>query len=140
MNLLGITRGAIGAVNPDRPGTLYTSTGYTNSFGILTPTFTSAPAWFQVQALAHDKLVHARGLNYASDLWTIYADGDLAAVDRPSQTGGAVIQLTDDGSWYAVTLVNEWWPDWCCVDATRQLNAPNIAALIAAIQNGTNPA
>lgn len=139
MNLFAITAGAIDEVNPFRPGTVYVSTGYTNTRGILTPQFTPVSALLQVQALAHDPRYDARGLNYSSDKSTVYAEGNFDTVSRPSQKATTLIQFADDLTWQAVTQVKEWWPDWCSFEVTRQLDAADVQALLKAIQNGANP-
>lgn len=138
-NMHAVVRGAITTLNPDEPGTVYVSTGSTNVRGILTPTFTAVAAQLQFQAQAHDKVMHERALEYSSMYDTVYAYGNFTGVDRPDGKGGDVIQTTADGKFYLITRVLEWWPQWCSFEVTRQLNAPNVQALIAAIKNGSNP-
>jgi hypothetical protein len=139
LNMHDIVRGAITSINEDRPGTVYVSTGYTNVRGILTPTFAPVTATLQVQAQKHDPLRHDRALQYSNAYLTIYAYGNFSDLERPDGKGGDVVQMTDDSKWYAITQVLEWWPTWSCFEVTRQLNAANVQALIAAIKNGANP-
>lgn len=138
-NMHDVVRGAIQAVNEDQPGTVYISTGSTNVRGILTPNFTPVAAQLQVQAQKHTPLQHERDLLYSNAFLTIYAYGNFSDLERPDGKGGDVVQLTNSGQWYAITQVLEWWPSWCAFEVTRQLNAANVQALIAAIKNGSNP-
>jgi hypothetical protein len=141
LNLHGIVRGAIEVVNDDVDGTVYVNTGRTNVRGILTPTFTPVSARLQVQAQKHTPLAHERGLEYSNSFLTIYAYGNFADVERRMGTGGDMINVPAGPriGWYYVTTVLEWWPDWCALEVTTQLNAPNIQTLLAQIQNGANP-
>ena len=134
LNMHAITRGAIQSVNTDIPGTIYVSTGYTNVRGILTPTFAAANADLQVQADTHDKLWHERSLAYTVGHTIIYAYGNLSDLNRPEGKGGDIIYV--NGNWQAITQVQEWWPDWCCVSVSQQLDAATLDALLALIKNG----
>lgn len=138
-NMHDVVRGAIQAVNEDQPGTVYISTGATNVRGILTPNFTPVTALLQVQAQKHTPLMHEREVLYSNAFLTIYAYGNFSDLERPDGKGGDVVQLTNSSQWYAITQVLEWWPSWCAFEVTRQLNAANVQALIAAIKNGSNP-
>jgi len=138
-NMHDVCRGAIQETNPDRDGIVYVSTGNQNVRGILTPQFSSVAARIQTQAQKHDPLRHERGLLYNSNYLTMYAYGNFSDLERPDGHGGDVVQMQDDLQWYAITQVLEWWPTWCAFEVTRQLNAPNVQALITAIQNGANP-
>lgn len=142
-NLHGVVRGAIQSINQDTPGTVYISTGNTNVRGILTPTFVPVQAMLQVQAQKHDPLRHQNNLQYSNSYLTIYAYGNFSDLERPSNQGGDVVQfqrVLDDGpQWYYISQVLEWWPGWCCFEVTRQLNATDIANLLAQIRNGGNP-
>ena len=134
LNMHAITRGAIQSVNTDIPGTVYVSTGYTNVRGILTPTFAAANADLQVQADTHDKLWHERSLAYTVGHTIVYAYGNLSDLNRPEGKGGDIIYY--NGNWQAITQVQEWWPDWCCVSVSQQLDAATLDALLALIKNG----
>ena len=138
-NMHDDVRGAITDLNDDTPGNVYVSTGATNSRGILTPTFSTVAAQLQFQAQDHDKVMHERGLEYAGIYYTVYAYGNFTGIDRPDSKGGDLVQTTSDGKFYLITRVLEWWPQWCSFEVTRQLNAANVQALIAAIKNGSNP-
>lgn len=138
LNLHGLVRGAIEAVNDDVDGTVYMSLGATNVRGILTPQFTPVAARLQVQAKQHSPIQHERNLEYSSGFLTIYAFGNFQDIERRSQSGGDVIYIPSGprAGWYYVTTTLEWWPDWCAVEVTNQLNAPNLATLIDQIANG----
>jgi hypothetical protein len=138
LNLHHIVRGAIQAVNPDVPGAVYVSTGAATVRGIRTPTFALLPAErLQVQAMSHEDLYHLNGLAYAGGMSKLYAYGNFASILRPDGKGGDLVNL--DGQWWAVQQVLEWWPGWCSVAITRQVNADSLAALLDALANGAVP-
>lgn len=137
LNMHAITRGAIQSVNTDIPGTVYVSTGYTNVKGILTPNFAAVNADLQVQADTHDKLWHERSLAYTVGHTIIYAYGNFSDLSRPEGKGGDIIYY--NGNWNLITQVQEWWPDWCCVSVSQQLDAATLDALLALIKNGSVP-
>lgn len=141
LNLHGIVRGAIEAVNDDVDGTVYMGVGATNVRGILTPTFTPVTARLQVQAQKHDPIQHEHNLEYSGGYLTIYAFGNFNDIERREGSGGDVVNIASGSraGWYYVTQVLEWWPDWCAFEVTTQLNAPNLATLISQIRNGNNP-
>lgn len=136
MNLHDMVRGAITSVNADTPGAVYVSTGNANVRGILTPQFKYIPANLQVQAKAHKGVSHERGLQYTSALFTIYAYGDFKDIERPQGKGGDVCHFGE--SWYYISQVLEWWPDWCSFEVTKQLDATSMATLLQFLQNGEN--
>jgi hypothetical protein len=138
LNMHDIVRGAITSVNDDVPAMWYSSTGYTNNQGILTPTFTTLAITVQVQAKDHSGRVHDRALNYSTDFTTVYAYGNLADMSRPDGQGGDILNI--GGEWWYISRVNEWWPTWCSVEVSRQVNATTLAQLQALIANGTVPA
>lgn len=136
-NYHAIVRGAIESINSDTDGTVYVSTGRTAVRGILTPTFAAVTARLQVQANVHSGLIQERGLEYNRSLYTVYAYGNFSDLDRPTDTGGSVCNF--NGTWWYINQVQEFWPFWCSFDITQQLNAADIAALLAQLQNGANP-
>lgn len=138
LNLHRIVRGPIQRVNPDVPGAVYISTGATTMRGIKTPTFALLPTErLQVQAMAHDELYHLNGLNYAGGMAKLYAYGQFTGISRPDGQGGDLVLV--NGEWWAVQHVLEWWGDWCAVSIVRQVNAPSLDALLAALANGQVP-
>lgn len=143
LNMHGLVRGAIQAVNEDIAGSVYVSTGRTNVRGILTPTFSAVAAQLQVQAQKHDPIRHERSLEYSNSYITVYAYGDFSDIERPSGSGGDVVNFLDPNTgmsrWYYISQVLEWWPGWCSFECVRQLSATDIANLVAQLQNGANP-
>ncbi|WWQ12991.1 head protein [Ralstonia phage PQ43W] len=135
-NMHDAVRGAITAINDDTPGTVYVSAGRVNVRGILTPLYNTVAADLQVQAKPHKELSHERALGYTSARYVIYAYGNFADVERPDGKGGDVCGFNNQ-FWY-ISSVLEWWPEWCAFEVTRQLNAADIATLLAAISNGQN--
>lgn len=137
LNMHKVVRGAIQVVNNDIDGTVYVSTGYANTRGILTPTFAAVTARLQVQADTHDKLWHERSLAYTTGHTVVYAYGNFSDLNRPTGKGGDIMFYK--GMWQAITQVQEWWPDWCCVSVSQQLDAATLDALLALIKNGSVP-
>jgi hypothetical protein len=135
LNMHRIVRGAITAINEDTTGTVYLSTGRTNVRGILTATFAAVTAKLQVQAQRHDPLRHENGLNYTNSYYTVYAYGHFGDLARPDGTGGDVI--TFNNTWWYIDNVLEYWPGWASFEIVRQLNATDIANLLAQIKNGS---
>ena len=113
------------------------------STGQIRSTFTAVPAYLQVQAQKHNPIRHEVNLQWSNSFLTIYAFGNFSDIERPTGDGGDVVTFTRNSdtspSWYYISQVLEWWTDWCCFEVTRQLNAANIAQLLAQIQNGANP-
>lgn len=140
-NFHDVVRGAIETVNDDDDGTVYVSTGRNNVRGILTPTFTPVTARLQVQAKQHSPIQHERGLEYSNAFLTIYAYGNFTDIQRPNTKGGDVVNIASGSraGWFYISQVLEWWPQWCAFEVTTQLNAADIASLLAQIANGANP-
>lgn len=137
LNLHGIVRRAIQVVNPDTNVTIYISTGSTFVDGIATQGFVAVPARVQVQALSHESLHHLNGLQSAKAISNVYAFGNFSTVNRPSGSGGDLLQI--DGEWWAIQNVLEWWPGWCSFSVTQQLNAETVEELMRQIANGDVP-
>lgn len=142
MNLHALTRGAIQMVNEDVDGTVYVSTGHTNTRGILTPTFAAVAARLQVQAQKHTDITHERSLQYNNGLLTMYAYGNFSDIERRSNQGGDIVNVPAGprAGWYLCTTVLEWWPGWCAFEVTIQLDYATIQDYIAKTANGTPPA
>lgn len=144
LNMHGIVRGAIQTVNEDTPGVVYVSTGNANARGILTPTFTPVAARLQIQAQKHDPIRHANNVAYSNSYITVYAYGDFSDIERPTGSGGDVVNFRDQSTgasrWYYISQTLEWWPGWCSFECVRQLASTDIANLLAQLQNGAPPA
>ncbi|AVO24226.1 hypothetical protein [Xanthomonas phage pXoo2107] len=135
LNLHRIVRGPIQVVNPDVPGDVYISTGHTTLRGIVTPTFQRLPAQrLQVQAVTTNDLYQLNGLGYAKDTQKLYAYGTLSGIVRPEGKGGDLVNLAN--TWWAIQGVIEWWPQWCSVAITRQVDAATLDALLTQLRNG----
>lgn len=124
MNLHGIVRGAINAVNPDYSTFVFVSVGQTTG-----PDGTRVPAYYvqngvraQVQALTFSDLRQLDGLNLNGERRAIYLFGKFDGVVRNLLKGGDMIVILNGvsvGGWL-VAQVLEQWPDWCKVAATLQ--------------------
>lgn len=141
LNLHALTRGAIQQVNEDVDGTVYVSTGHTNTRGILTPTYAAVAARLQVQAQKHTDITHERALQYNNGLLTMYAYGNFSDIERRSQQGGDLINIPSGPrvGWYLITMVLEWWVGWACFEVTQQLDYATIQDYIAKTANGAPP-
>ena len=141
LNLHGLTRGAIQLVNEDVDGTVYISTGRTSVRGILTPTFAPVVARLQGQAQKHTDITHERSLQYNNGLLTMYAFGNFSDIERRDGKGGDIVNIPTGprAGWYMITMVTEWWPNWCCFEVTTQLDYATIQDYIAKTANGTPP-
>jgi hypothetical protein len=123
MDLHGIVKGVIGAVNPLVPATMQISTGYTdNADGSRTPTYSTLAVNAQVQSMTYMDLRQVEGLNLNGTRRAIYLEGEFNGVNRPSQKGGDLVTLTDGpnaGIWLIAQVI-EQWENWCKVIVTLQ--------------------
>lgn len=143
LNLHHVVRGPIRQVNEDAPGTIYVSTGKVMAGGIATPTFLAIEARLQIQSASHESLHYLNGLQSSKAISIVYAYGNFSTVNRPAGTGGDLVNV--QGKWWAIQNVLEGWddvsnPEWCSFSITQQLNAADLAALLAQIKTGTVPA
>lgn len=130
MNLHGIVRNVIGAVNPQQKCLLQVSTGYSNSAtGARTPTY-AAPVYplAQVQSLSTSDIRLLDALNIQGSTRKIYMNGQVSAISRAAGKGGDLITLADGTVWLT-TAVLEQWPDWCAVSVTLQSQIGPISKL-----------
>jgi hypothetical protein len=115
--------GVIGCVNPMRPATIQSATGYTvNPDGTQVPIYTTASESIQIQPMSTGEIQHMLGMNIQGVSKKIYASGTINAVIRASGKGGDIITFQDDHSVWLVVTVLESWPDWCCVAVSEQLS------------------
>lgn len=124
MDLHGIARGVVSAVNPEVAGTVRISDGYTQTEdGKQVPKYLGAQAVnLQVQPLTTGQLRHLDALNIQGVKRRIYVHGRLDGVVRPLLKGGDLIFISqgiNQGMWLVVENL-EQWADWCCVAATLQ--------------------
>ncbi len=134
MNLHGIVRGAISAVNPDRSITWRRSTGSTTgASGAQTPTYTDATIpRAQIQAASGETLQHTAYQNQQGVFREVWAYGDVQGVVRPELKGGDLLLFAPTlggtvRTWLVVHVVETWTPDtagWCHVLVALQEGAP----------------
>ena len=126
MDLHGIVRGAVTAVNPDITVAVSQSTGYTTADdGTQVPTYSTFPAEAQVQALSGKDLRQIDGLNLQGTLCAIYFFGQVSGNIRASSEGGDLVTVPSGpyaGTWL-VTNSLETWPDWSKCVCTLQNGA-----------------
>lgn len=132
MNLHGIVRSAITAVNPDVTATLRRSNGYsTLSDGTQVPAYTEvAGIVVQVQALTYSDLQHLDGLNIQGVRRAIYLNGAAMGVVRNLQVGGDVFvfpagTMPEGSVWLVAHIIEQWGPgaEWCKACITTQNGA-----------------
>lgn len=125
MNLHGIVRSQISAVNPDIAATLRRSAGYTtDTDGTQIPAYTTLTGSIQVQALGPSDLRHVEPLNIQGVLRKVYAYGNWMGVVRADQKGGDLLTFSQvpggaAQDWKVVTVF-ETWPDWCAIGVVLQ--------------------
>lgn len=129
MNLHGMVRGVVGAVNPDITATWERSTGYTKTADFKqVPSYATADTVrAQVQALgAGDvKRLEAAAISMQAVMRKVYMYGDVSGIVRDEQQGGDLLHfpLVPGGAaktWLVVSVF-ETWPDWCCVAVALQV-------------------
>jgi hypothetical protein len=128
MNLHGIVRGAINAVNPDIIGTWRQSTGSTTGAdGRQVPNYTDAEASMQVQALSGRDLRHTDFLSMQGIKRAVYMFPMVQGVSVPQVKGGDLLQfpMETNGAirvWLVVVELEQWNPNgtWCKVGVVLQ--------------------
>lgn len=125
MNLHGIVRGAISAVNPDITMTMLRSNGYTtDSAGARTPVFVTLTGKGQVQAASGGTIQRMSNLGIQGVLRAVYLYGNWCGIVRADQKGGDVLQFPQvPGAaiqHWKVVEVTETWPDWSRVVVVLQ--------------------
>lgn len=128
MNLHGIVSGAIGMVNPQIIGAVFSSDGYTtNADGERVPSYTefdNVP--LQVQSLMYNDLRTMDGLNIQGNRIGIYLNGNWNGIVRAKGKGGDMVIIPSgpsEGAWL-VGVVLESWPDWTKLGCTQQMTGP----------------
>ncbi|RYY79934.1 MAG: hypothetical protein EOO69_04515 [Moraxellaceae bacterium] len=118
MNLHGIVRGAINAVNPDIPAVLKRSTGEydTAPDGGRTPQYVTCTGNIQVQGVNGRDLEHVNNMNIQGVLRTVFLPGQAFGVIRASQQGGDLLHFAEPSggktqAWRVVHVL-ETWPEW----------------------------
>jgi hypothetical protein len=131
LNLHGIVRAAIAAVNPDVLGQWLESTG--SNVGA---DYRPAPAWsyhdvrMQVQALSGKELQHPALLAVQGVKRGVYLFGTVQGVSKPQVKGGDILQfaMVDSGPllrWLVITELEQWNPAgaWSKVAVVLQTDA-----------------
>lgn len=121
MNLHGMVRGVISAVNPDIPVTVKPSTGSTeDDSGRVVPAY-GAPisTTGQKQPLTGKDIERFQQQNIQGVTCKMHINGNFEGLFRVLGKGGDLLQF--EGRTYLVASVMERWPDWCCVALTMQL-------------------
>lgn len=131
MNLHGIVRGHITAVNPDSDIPWQSSTGATVAAGgKQTPTWASAvTVQGQIQAAPQEMLRKYNLLQAQGIFRTVYFYGQIQAINRVGAKGGDLLSFPEvpegtNRTWLVVQ-VPEQWPDWCCVLVSLQTDPNN---------------
>lgn len=136
MDLHGMARGQVSAVNPETAAVLYQSTGYlTNADGSRSPQYQITSANLQVQALSTDDLKHVNSLNITGIVRKVYLPGSQwSSVVRAALRGGDIFVF--GGHEWLVSTVSESWPDWASVIVTQQIEqtfqAPTVVGFVPA--------
>lgn len=132
LNLHSIARGAIVALHPEEPVTLYQSSGQTNTRGVISPTYEAAQAvQAQIQSLSTDELANLENVAQTGQVRKAYLFGPPVTslipqgIVRPLARSGDMIQRAD-GTWWLVTGMMEDFSasGWVCVQITQQVDAP----------------
>jgi hypothetical protein len=131
MNLHGIVRGQVTAINADISVTLKQSTGYTTSSdGTQVPSYSTAPAQAQIQALSGKDIRQLDGLNLQGTLAAVYFYGAVAGIVRASSQGGDLIVVASGayaGTWLCSQVLEQWSDggpaSWCKICAVLQNGA-----------------
>lgn len=143
MNLHGIVRAAINAVNPDILGTWRESTGSTtDAVGRQVPNYTDhTDTRMQVQALSGRDLRHTDFLSLQGIKRAVYLFPTVQGISSPQAKGGDLLQfpMATGGPilrWLVVVELEQWNPNgtWCKVGVVLQDDvattaAPDVAGL-----------
>ncbi len=131
MNLHGIARRAVNAVNPEITAQWLVNTGWSDGAGARrVPTYaTAVPVPAQVQALSAGDLKHPAMQNVQGIMRAVYAYGNIQGVNRERGTGGDLLQFPENTgeankTWLVVAVLETWLPGWCKVAVQLQVNGP----------------
>jgi hypothetical protein len=112
MNLRGLVRGAINAINRDKQLTWLASQGaITDDTGLSLPSY-AAPrtVWGQIQPLPTDRLSHMEQLNIQGVLRAVYLRGAVASAVRVDGTGGDLLLFPENFN-TSLAQVTDWTAD-----------------------------
>lgn len=141
MNLHGIVRGAVGAVNPEIQATLRKNMGNTTlPSGKQVAGYLSSTGLIQVQGVVGDDLVHANNLNIQGITRKVYLPGNWTGIIRADQKGGDLLcfpQFPGSVSQeWMIKTVFEAWPDWSSVLVVLQTSITTGGPIIPPSQGG----
>lgn len=122
MNLHGLVRGTIRAVNPDIPVTIRPSAGASeDDTGRVIPAYgTPINTTGQKQPVTGRDIERFQQQNIQGVTCKMYVYGNVEGLFRVLGKGGDLLEF--QGQTYLVASVLERWPDWCCVALTMQLD------------------
>lgn len=126
MNLHGIVGPMIGAVNPNMVVTVQVSTGWaTGADFVRAPTYADPVAVVaQVQPMTFGDLRQVEGLNLNGDRKSIYLNGEIDGLVRPTNQGGDLITFPDGTIWLVAQILEDFnlTAGWTKAAITRQNN------------------
>ncbi len=125
MNLHGIVRGAITAVNPDLTVTLKRSLGSTTAAsGKRTPTYETMIAPVQVQAASGKDVERVNNMGVQGVMRSVHLNGYWRGIVRADAVGGDLLLFPEYPGGiireWRVTSVAETWADWSRVIVVLQ--------------------
>jgi hypothetical protein len=127
MNLQQIANGAITAINPNFPATLFISTGNTVINFVPTPSYLQTPISAQVQPLTSGDLRQLDALNIQGASKAIWLNGAALGISRIKQRGGDIIVFADgtlpEGNVWLVKASLEQWAGWARIAVELQDDA-----------------
>lgn len=126
VNLRAAANRLTSGINPNITAMLRTYTGFSvNAAAKATPTYADpVPITVQVQAISKRELQHLDAMNISNCERAVYANVQLQATDRLTQSGGDLLQF--EGAVWLVAAILEGWTTagWCKAALTRQMDAP----------------
>lgn len=130
MNLHGLVRGAIGAINPDIQAQYQASAGSAQSasFKQIPAYAATVPVRIQAQPLKASDLRLVEALGLAGVFRSVHMFGINQGITRPNQKGGDYLTFPQyPGAaaqpWLTIQVM-EQWPDWCRVLVCLQTSGP----------------
>jgi len=130
MNLQAIANGAITAINPNFPATLFISTGNTVVNFKPVPTYDKVAISAQVQPLTSGDLRQLDALNIQGAQKAIWLPGTALGVNRIKNLGGDLIVFAPgtlpEGDTWLVLASLEQWDGWAHIAVVLQDDIPDL--------------
>ena len=122
MDLLGMTSGAVGMVNPRVPLVVQVSRGSTKNDAFEPVPLYEPPITLmgQVQPLEWRDIQMIDGLNLQGTRRKIYLFGAFEGIVRVDRKGGDLITDPKGNIWLVAVVAEHWENQWCAVIATLQ--------------------